>query len=124
MTIPPAFAAHEKVILDTDFTTIGDDGQVLIMAAQLQKAGVLDLMGVTVVSGNDWLKQEVADALRAVERLGIEDRVGVYAGANLPLVHDPRGFEHERALFGFGEHYKMAFHRPQPADADLIAPPD
>jgi inosine-uridine nucleoside N-ribohydrolase len=94
------------------------------MAAQLHAQGVIDLLGVTVVTGNDWLKQEVVDALRAVERLGIEDKVGVYAGANLPLVHDPRSFEHERALFGFGESYKMAFHRPQPADADLIAPPD
>lgn len=120
----PAYAAPEKIILDTDFSTIGDDGQVLIMAAQLQKDKAIDLLGITVVTGNDWLKQEVADALRAVERLGIEDRVGVYAGANLPLVHDPRSFEHERALFGFGESYKTSFHRPQPKEADLIAPPD
>jgi len=117
-------AEHHKLILDTDFTTIGDDGQVLAMAAQLHSEGVIELMGVTVVTGNNWLKQEVADTLKAVERLGIEDEVGVYAGANLPLVHDPRSFEHERALFGFGENYKMAFHLPQPADADLVAPPD
>lgn len=119
----PAMAA-EKVILDTDFSTAGDDGQVLIMAAQLDHQGVIDLLGVTVVTGNNWLKQEVADALRAVERLGIEDKVGVYAGANLPLVHDPESFDSERALYGFGESYKTAFHRPQPADADLVAPPD
>jgi len=119
-----ASAAPEKVILDTDFSTIGDDGQTLIMAAQLQKEGVIDLLGVTVVTGNNWLKQEVVDALRAVERLGIDEKVGVYAGANLPLVHDPRSFEHERALFGFGESYKTAFHRPQPTEKDLIAPPD
>lgn len=121
---PAANASPAKVILDTDFSTIGDDGQTLIMAAQLQREGIIDLLGVTVVTGNNWLKQEVADALRAVERLGIEDRVGVYAGANLPLVHDPRAFESERALFGFGESYKTAFHRPQPTDKDLIAPPD
>lgn len=119
----PAMAA-EKVIIDTDFSTTGDDGQVLIMAAQLDREGVIDLKGVTVVTGNNWLKQEVADALRAVERLGIADKVGVYAGASLPLVHDPRSFESERTLFGFGESYKTAFHRPQPADADLVAPPD
>lgn len=117
-------AAAEKVVIDTDFSTTGDDGQVLIMAAQLDRQGVIELMGVTVVTGNNWLKQEVADALRAVERLGIADKVGVYAGANLPLVHDPRSFDSERTLFGFGESYKTAFHRPQPADADLVAPPD
>ncbi len=119
-----AQAQSQKMIIDTDFSTIGDDGQVLIMAAQLQKQGRLDLLGVTVVTGNNWLRQEVADALKAVERLGIEDKVGVYAGANLPLVHDPRSFENERALFGFGESYKTAFHRPEPTDSDLIAPPD
>ncbi|MGK9233654.1 nucleoside hydrolase [Inquilinus limosus] len=123
MAAAPAQAA-EKVILDTDFSTAGDDGQVLIMAAQLDRQGVIDLLGVTIVTGNNWLKQEVADALRAVERLGIADRVGVYAGANLPLVHDPESFESERTLFGFGESYKTAFHRPQPGDADLVAPPD
>jgi inosine-uridine nucleoside N-ribohydrolase len=119
----PAQAA-EKMIIDTDFSTLGDDGQVLIMASQLDRQGVIDLLGVTVVTGNNWLKQEVADALRAVERLGIADKVGVYAGANLPLVHDPESFASERALFGFGESYKTAFHRPQPTDADLVAPPD
>ncbi|KAB0679724.1 nucleoside hydrolase [Aureimonas leprariae] len=119
-----AHAAGKKVILDTDFSTLGDDGQVLIMAAQLQKERKLDLLGVTVVTGNNWLRQEVADALRAVERLGIENQVGVYAGANLPLVHDPRSFEQERALFGFGESWKTAFHRPQPEEKDLVAPPD
>ncbi|HEY9345818.1 MAG TPA: nucleoside hydrolase [Inquilinus sp.] len=116
--------AAEKIILDTDFSTAGDDGQVLIMAAQLDRQGVIDLKGVTVVTGNNWLKQEAADALRAVERLGIEDKVGVYAGANLPLVHDPKSFESERTLYGFGESWETAFHRPQPADADLVAPPD
>jgi inosine-uridine nucleoside N-ribohydrolase len=120
----PAQAAAEKIIIDTDFSTFGDDGQVLAMAAQLDRQGVIDLLGVTVVTGNNWLKQEVADALRAVERLGIAGKVGVYAGANLPLVHDPESFESERALFGFGESYKTAFHRPQPTDADLVAPAD
>lgn len=116
--------AQEKVILDTDFNTIGDDGQTLIMAAQLDASGVIDLMGVTVVTGNNWLAQETADALRAVERLGIAEKVGVYAGANLPLVHDPRSFEAERLMFGIGEDWATAFHRPQPTEADLVPPPD
>lgn len=116
--------AQQKVIMDTDFNTIGDDGQTLVMAAQLDKAGVIDLLGVTLVTGNNWLAQEAADALRAVERLGIADRIGVYGGANLPLVHDPRSFAAERDLFGEGETWLTAFHRPEPTDADLVAPPD
>ena len=35
--------AREKVILDTDFTTAGDDGMVGIMAAQLHAEGVIPL---------------------------------------------------------------------------------
>ena len=35
-------AAQEKVILDSDYTTIGDDGQVGVMAMQLH--GHVDLL--------------------------------------------------------------------------------
>lgn len=114
--------AAMKVIMDTDFSIDGDDGQTLIMAAQLHKQKKIELLGVTVVTGNNWLQQEVVDALKAVERLGIEDEVGVYAGALYPLVHDPKSFDSERKLFGFGESYLTAFHRPEPKKDDLIAP--
>ena len=50
--------AAEKVILDTDFNTIGDDGQALVMLSQSMRAGQIDLLGITVVSGNQWLDQE------------------------------------------------------------------
>ena len=83
-----AVAAPQKIILDTDFSTIGDDGKVGVMAAQLHAQGVIDLLGITVVAGNQWLNQGVADTLKAVERLGIAGAVGVYAGARYPLVHD------------------------------------
>jgi hypothetical protein len=68
-------AAPQKIIIDTDFNTIGDDGQVLVMAAQLQAAGALDILGLTVLTGNAWRDQEISDALKAVERLGIEWKI-------------------------------------------------
>ena len=112
--------AQEKVILDSDYTTIGDDGQVGIMAAQLHAAGVIDLLGITVVAGNDWLPQEVADALKAVERLGIADTVGVYAGARYPLVHDRKHLDQEKALWGVGGSW---YRKPQePPDACARGP--
>src|SRR6478672_7092775 len=97
-----AAAAPEKMILDTDFTTIGDDGKVAVMAAQLHAQGVIELLGITVVAGNGWLNQEVSDALKAVERLGLSDTVGVYAGARYPLVHDYATMAQEKALWGVG----------------------
>ena len=54
-------ARAPKVIIDTDFNTIFDDGQAAVMAAQLDAQGVIDLLGFTVASGNAWRDQEVAD---------------------------------------------------------------
>ena len=116
-----AVAAPQKIILDTDFSTIGDDGKVGIMAAQLHAQGVIDLLGITVVAGNQWLDQGVADTLKAVERLGIADKVGVYAGARYPLVHDKRTLAQEKALWGVGGSW---YRRPEPASHELMAPLD
>jgi hypothetical protein len=67
-----SLAGPPKAIIDTDFNTIGDDGQVAVMAAQLYAAGEIDLLGFTIASGNEWRDQEVVECLKAVERLGIE----------------------------------------------------
>jgi len=116
-----AVAAPQKIILDTDFSTIGDDGKVGVMAAQLHAQGVIDLLGITVVAGNQWLNQGVADTLKAVERLGIAGTVGVYAGARYPLVHDYKGLAQEKALWGVGGSW---YRRPEPTDHELVAPLD
>ena len=117
--------APPKVILDTDFNTISDDGQALAMLAQLDAAGRLDLLGVTVATGNAWLEQETSDALKAVERLGIERSVGVYVGAKYPLLHDDASYLDEVATLGPPIDYVGAFSsRPPTSSADLVAPPD
>lgn len=123
--LQPALAAAPKVIIDSDFGTMNDDGQLLAIAAQLQARGQLDVLGLTIVSGNHWQRQEVADALKAVERLGIADRVGVYGGARHPLTGTLASVRAERRLFPGGEGYIGAWSRPAPQSAgDLVAPPD
>src|ERR1700759_5871354 len=84
----PAFSGAPKVIIDSDFNTMGDDGQLFAMTTQLMGHGIVDLLGLCVVTGNDWLLQEEAEALKAVERMGVQNKVGVYGGANLPLQFD------------------------------------
>jgi purine nucleosidase len=119
---PPA---PPKVILDTDFNTISDDGQALAMLAQLDAAGRLDLLGVTIATGNAWLEQETSDALKAVERLGIDRTVGVYVGAKYPLLHDYHSYLYEVATLGPAIDYVGAFSSPPPTSpSDLVAPPD
>jgi len=118
------FADPPKVIIDTDFNTIGDDGQVAVMAAQLYAQGTIDLLGFTIPSGNQWRDQGVSDCLKAVERLGIEDRVKVYVGAQYPLLHDYKSYLYEVQKFGPPIDYVGAYSQPQPSPNDLVPPPD
>jgi inosine-uridine nucleoside N-ribohydrolase len=117
-------APPPKVIIDTDFNTMSDDGQVGVMAAQLYAQGVIDLLGFTIPSGNQWRDQGVSDCLKAVERLGIEHRVKVYAGAQYPLLHDYNSYLYEQTLFGPPINYVGAYLNPQPDPNDLVPPPD
>lgn len=94
--------AAEKVIFDTDFNVLNDDGQAFIMLAQLHAQKRIELLGMTLVSGNAWVDQEQVDALKAVERMGVDKEVGVYSGAAYPLLHDYATYEAEKALFGSG----------------------
>jgi len=114
-------AAQQRVILDSDYTTIGDDGQVGVMAMQLHAQGVINLLGITVVAGNQWLPQEVSDALKAVERMGLADKVGVYAGARYPLVHDYKTMTYERDLYNVGGSW---YRGPEKPDTALTPPLD
>jgi purine nucleosidase len=115
----------QKVIIDSDYNTLSDDGQLGVMAAQLQAQGKIDVLGISVVSGNQWLKQGVSDALKSVERLGVGDRIGVYSGANYALSHNYATIQQEMALFPGGDGYLGAWSTPEPkSDSDLVAPPD
>jgi inosine-uridine nucleoside N-ribohydrolase len=122
--IATCLASPPKVIIDTDFNTIGDDGQVAVMAAQLYAQGAINLLGFTIPSGNQWRDQEVSDCLKAVERLGIEHRVKVYIGTQYPLLHDYNSYLLELTLFGPRKDYVGAYSKTQPGPGDLVAPPD
>ena len=72
-----------KVIFDEDTSgVIGVNADPLTMLLQ---ASNIQVMGVTVVTGDGWLKQETADALKILEMQGRGD-IPVYMGAELPLV--------------------------------------
>jgi inosine-uridine nucleoside N-ribohydrolase len=113
-----------KVIIDTDFNTIFDDGQAVVMAAQLHAQGTINLLGLTVASGNEWRDQEVVETLKAVERLGIDKSVPVYVGSQYPLLHDFKSFLFEQVVSCPAIDYVGAYAGPQPGPNDLVAPPD
>ncbi len=114
-----------KVIIDSDYNTMSDDGQLGVMAMQLHAAGKIKLLGISVVSGNQWLKQGVSDALKAVERMGLGSQIGVYSGANYPLSHPLATVQAEQAAGAGGDGYLGAWSSPEPLTAaDLVAPLD
>jgi inosine-uridine nucleoside N-ribohydrolase len=115
-----------KIIIDSDYNTIGDDGQIGVMAAQLQAEGKLQVLGITVVSGNSWRDQCVAFALKSVERLGVGQRIPVYAGENFALSHDWPTIEQELAAGAANDGYYGAWsdRKTPPTQAELLAPPD
>ena len=103
-----------KIIIDSDYNTMSDDGQAGVMAAQLQAQGLVKVLGITVVSGNKWLRQGVAEALKSVERLGVEKQIPVFAGENYALNHDYATVQAELAAGAGGDGYLGAWSTPEP----------
>jgi len=72
-----------KIIIDQDAAgPAGTDQQSILLLIQSPQSEVL---GVTVVTGDAWLKEEVAHTLRMLELIGRTD-IPVVAGAEYPLV--------------------------------------
>ena len=72
-----------KVIYDQDTDgIIGGNEDPLVMLLQSPN---IQLLGVTVVTGNGWLKQETSDVLKLLEDIHRTD-VPVYMGSEFPLV--------------------------------------
>jgi len=72
-----------KVIIDQDAAgPAGTDQQSILMFVQSPQT---DVLGITVVTGDGWLREEVAHTLRMLELVGRTD-IPVVAGAEYPLV--------------------------------------
>ncbi|HST11114.1 MAG TPA: nucleoside hydrolase [Terriglobales bacterium] len=72
-----------KVIIDQDAAgPAGTDQQSILLLIQSPQT---DVLGITVVTGDSWLKSEVAHTLRTLEIIGRTD-IPVVPGAEYPLV--------------------------------------
>ena len=86
-----------KVIVDQDARgPCTTDIQAILMFVQSPDVEVL---GITVVSGDLWLEQEVRHTLRALEIAGRTD-IPVYRGAVFPLVHTREEASGWESLYG------------------------
>src|SRR5437763_15595264 len=75
--------SKRRLIIDQDAAgPAGTDQQSILLLIQSPQTEVL---GVTVVTGDQWLKEEVAHTLRMLELVGRTD-IPVVPGADYPLV--------------------------------------
>ncbi len=90
-------SAKRKIIIDQDAAgPAGTDQTSMLLLIQSPQAQVL---GITVVTGDAWLKEEVAHTLRMLEIVGRTD-IPVAAGAEYPLVRTKKETEMWEREFG------------------------
>jgi inosine-uridine nucleoside N-ribohydrolase len=83
MTCLFCWGEKRKIIIDQDAAgPAGTDQQSMLLLIQSPQTEVL---GITVVTGDQWLKAEVAHTLRMLELIGRTD-IPVMPGAEYPLV--------------------------------------
>jgi purine nucleosidase len=75
---------RRKVIIDQD--SAGPGGSNLQAVSVLLQSPQVEVLGITVVSGDQWRDEEVAHVLRLLEIMGRTD-IPVLRGAVFPLVH-------------------------------------
>ncbi|MFZ1160591.1 MAG: nucleoside hydrolase [Candidatus Sulfotelmatobacter sp.] len=86
-----------KVIIDQDAAgPAGTDQQSMLLLVQSPET---DVLGITVVTGDMWLTEEVAHTLRMLELIGRTD-IPVFAGAEYPLVRQKKETEQWEQRYG------------------------
>ena len=116
--------ARQKIFFDNDFLGPGQSNiQALIPLLRDER---VELVGIGVVTGDAWLKEEVAHTLRFLE---IADRrdVPVLAGAEMPLLRDQGEMKAWEAQHG-AIPWKGAWNAPKPGrsyhpDDPALVPP-
>jgi purine nucleosidase len=89
--------AKRKIIIDQDAAgPAGTDQQSILLLIQSPETEVL---GITVVTGDQWLHSEVAHTLRMLELIGRTD-IPVVPGAEYPLVRRQKETEFWEQQFG------------------------
>ena len=92
-----AGAERRKVIVDQDaFGPGGSNMQSLLLLIQSPDVEVL---GITIVSGDGWNDENVAHTLRMLELIGRTD-IPVYSGATFPLVNSQEATKRWEAIHG------------------------
>src|SRR5580658_3577395 len=80
----PQAGRRRKVIYDQDNS--GPFGTDILGTLMMLQADSVDLLGITLVTGDAWMKQEMAFTLRLLEMMG-RTEIPVYPGAEFPMLN-------------------------------------
>src|SRR4029077_18593678 len=111
--------ARRKVIIDQDaFGPAGSNLQAILMLLQSKDVQVL---GITIPSGDGWRDEEVSHTLRLLE-IAQRTEIPVYPGAVFPLVNTQSRTKRWEALYG-KLFYKGAWTEEWPAEGAVRRTP-
>jgi inosine-uridine nucleoside N-ribohydrolase len=94
-----AFGQSRKTKVIADQDSAGPQGTNLLSLLMLLRAPQIDLLGITTVSGDQWMEPATVFALWATEQAG-RPEVPVIKGAEMPLLNTPREQELREGLYG------------------------
>lgn len=117
---PPTRAPRIKVIADQD--SAGPQGTNFLSLLMLLNAPQVELLGITTVSGDQWVEPATVFALYATELTGRRD-VPVIKGAERPLLNSSREVELREALFGSNTGWHGSLNPDTPPPSYTWAPP-
>src|SRR6266851_5623001 len=94
---PPQSGGRRKVIYDQDNS--GPFGTDILGTLMMLQADNIDLLGITLVTGDAWMKQEMAFTLRLLEMMR-RTEIPVYAGAEYPMLNTKEEWLLRQQLYG------------------------
>jgi purine nucleosidase len=122
--MPPQGSGRRKVIYDQDNS--GPFGTDILGTLMMLQADNIDLLGITLVTGDAWMKQEMAFTLRSLEMMG-RTEIPVYPGAEFPMLNTKEEWLLRSQLYGGHrlDPWMGAFNRTNggPDDVQPLPPP-
>ena len=95
--MPRQAGGRRKVIYDQDNS--GPFGTDILGTLMMLQADNIDLLGITLVTGDAWMKQEMAFTLRLLEMMG-RTEIPVYPGAEFPMLNTKEEWLLRLQLYG------------------------
>jgi len=117
-----AMAQQKKIKVIADQDSAGPQGTNFLSLLMLLRAPQVDLLGITTVSGDQWMEPATVFALWGVELANRPD-VPVIKGAEMPLINTPREQELREALYGSYVGWHGSFNPDAPDPKQTWAPP-